>query len=160
MRQNSTKGVFQMTASGVKASEKNTNDLMEELNDGKVPIENYIQSNSDSFINIDLSNFWKELINKSGMTKTDIINKSDFSYVYFYDVINGRKIPSRDKIIRLALALGLSLDECQAALKFCGRSQLYPRIKRDSIIIHSINRKLSIYEVSDKLLSFGEEDLK
>lgn len=31
-----------MTASGVKASEKNTNDLMEELNDGKVPIENYI----------------------------------------------------------------------------------------------------------------------
>ena len=63
------KGVFQMTASGVKASEKNTNDLMEELNDGKVPIENYIQSNSDSFINIDLSNFWKELINKSGMTK-------------------------------------------------------------------------------------------
>ena len=98
-----------MTASGVKASEKNTNDLMEELNDGKVPIENYIQSNSDSFINIDLSNFWKELINKSGMTKTDIINKSDFSYVYFYDVINGRKIPSRDKIIRLALALGVKL---------------------------------------------------
>ena len=142
-----------MTASGVKASEKNTNDLMEELNDGKVPIENYIQSNSDSFINIDLSNFWKELINKSGMTKTDIINKSDFSYVYFYDVINGRKI-------RLALALGLSLDECQTALKFCGRSQLYPRIKRDSIIIHGINRKLSIYEVSDKLLSLGEEDLK
>ena len=127
MRQNSTKGVFQMTASGVKASEKNTNDLMEELNDSKVPIENYIQSNSDSFINIDLSKFWKELINKSGMIKTDIINKSDFSYVYFYDVINGRKIPSRDKIIRLALALGLSLDECQTALKFCGRSQLYPR---------------------------------
>ena len=143
-----------MTASGVKASEKNTNDLIEELNDGKVPIENYIQSNSDSFINIDLSNFWKELINKSGMIKTDIINKSDFSYVYFYDVINGRKIPSRDKIIRLALALGLSLDECQTALKFC------PRIKRDSIIIHGINRKLSIYEVSDKLLSLGEEDLK
>ena len=59
--------------------------------------------------------------------------------MYFYDVINGRKIPSRDKIIRLALALGLSLDECQTALKFCGRSQLYPRIKRDSIIIHGIN---------------------
>lgn len=38
--------------------------------------------------------------------------------MYFYDVINGRKIPSRDKIIRLALALGLSLDECQTALKF------------------------------------------
>ena len=75
-------------------------------------------------------------------------------------MINGRKIPSRDKIIRLALALGLSLDECQTALKFCGRSQLYPRIKRDSIIIHGINRKLSIYEVSDKLLSLGEEDLK
>ena len=91
---------------------------MEELNDGKVPIENYIQSNSDSFINIDLSNFWKELINKSGMTKTDIINKSDFSYVYFYDVINGRKIPSRDKIIRLALHSVFRLTSVKLPLNF------------------------------------------
>ena len=33
-----------MTASGVKASEKNTNDLMEELNDSKVPIFKAIQT--------------------------------------------------------------------------------------------------------------------
>ncbi|HAQ28860.1 MAG TPA: hypothetical protein DCQ76_03805 [Ruminococcaceae bacterium] len=149
-----------MSVSGIKTAEKNTNDLMEELSDDKVSIENYIKDNTDSFVNVDLSNFWKGIIRKSGMTKSDIINKSDFSYVYFYDVINGRKTPSRDKIIRLALALKLSLDECQTALKFCGRSQLYPRIKRDSIIIHGINRNLCIYEVSDNLLSLGEEDLK
>ena len=149
-----------MTASGVKASEKNTNDLMEELNDGKVPIENYIQSNSDSFINIDLSKFWKELINKSGMTKTDIINKSDFSYVYFYDVINGRKIPGRDKIIRLILTMHLSVDECQEALRISGRSALYPRIRRDAIILFAISNGYSIYQLSELLADAGEELLK
>ena len=139
---------------------KSTEDLLEELQNENCKIDEYLKGNGESFVYDKIKDFWETAIEKSGYSKSNIINKSDFSYCYFYDVINGRKIPSRDKIIRLALALGLSLDECQTALKFCGRSQLYPRIKRDSIIIHGINRKLSIYEVSDKLLSLGEEDLK
>lgn len=133
---------------------------MKELSHAGDSIDKYIKNNPSSFIEVNLCNFWHDLIKKSKMTKSDIINKSDFGYVYFYDVINGRKLPSKDKIIRLILAAKLGLDDCQNALKFCGRAQLYPRIKRDSILIYGISHNLSIYEVSDMLISQGEADLK
>lgn len=77
-------------------------------------------------IEVNLKNFWADFVQRSGMTKSDIINKSDFGYVYFYDVINGRKIPSRDKIVKLVLAMHLTLEDCQTALKYSGRAVLPP----------------------------------
>lgn len=110
-------------------------------------------------IEVNLKNFWADLVQRSGMTKSDIINKSDFGYVYFYDVINGRKIPSRDKIVKLVLAMHLTLEDCQTALKYSGRSVLYPRVKRDSILIYGLVHRLSVFEVSEMLAANGEADL-
>ena len=118
---------------------KRTNDLMEELSGQDTDLDRYFEENPTSFINVDIKEFWKNAVDTSSKTKSDIINKADMSYCYFYDVINGRKIPSKDKIIRIVLAMNLSLDDCQEALRISGKSALYPRIKRDSILIYSIN---------------------
>lgn len=139
---------------------KNTSELLNELNAQNADLSEYLETNPDNFINENIKEFWDEKIEKSGSTKSNIINKSDFSYCYFYDIINGRKIPSKDKIIRLILAMKLSFDDCQDALRISGKSALYPKIKRDSILIYSINNLLSIYEANDLLLQYGEEPLK
>lgn len=123
---------------------KRTNDLMEELSGQDTDLDRYFEENPTSFINVDIKEFWKKAVDTSSKTKSDIINKADMSYCYFYDVINGRKIPSKDKIIRIALAMNLSLDDCQEALRISGKSALYPRIKRDSILIYAINKGYSI----------------
>lgn len=139
---------------------KSTAELMEELKYNEQPVQDFLTDNSDSMIEMNLKKFWTEMVRRSGMTKSDIINKSDFGYVYFYDVINGRKIPSRDKIVKLILAMHLPLEDCQEALKYSGRSNLYPRVKRDSILIYGLVHRLSIFEVSELLLSNGEADLR
>lgn len=139
---------------------KRTNDLMEELSGQDTDLDRYFEENPTSFINVDIKEFWKNAVDTSSKTKSDIINKADMSYCYFYDVINGRKIPSKDKIIRIVLAMNLSLDDCQEALRISGKSALYPRIKRDSIIIYAINKGYSIYQTNDLLLEHGEEMLK
>lgn len=139
---------------------KRTNDLMEELSGQDTDLDRYFEENPTSFINVDIKEFWKNAVDTSSKTKSDIINKADMSYCYFYDVINGRKIPSKDKIIRIALAMNLSLDDCQEALRISGKSALYPRIKRDSILIYAINKGYSIYQTNDLLLEHGEEMLK
>lgn len=139
---------------------KRTNDLMEELSGQDTDLDRYFEENPTSFINVDIKEFWKKAVDTSSKTKSDIINKADMSYCYFYDVINGRKIPSKDKIIRIALAMNLSLDDCQEALRISGKSALYPRIKRDSILIYAINKRYSIYQTNDLLLEHGEEMLK
>ena len=105
---------------------KKTDELLEELKFKNTDIQDYINNNPQSFIEINLKEFWDSIIKKSQMSKSDIINKSDFSYVYFYDVIAGKKIPTSDKIVRLILAMHLSLEDCQTALRYCGKSQLYP----------------------------------
>ena len=139
---------------------KRTDDLMQELNGQEFDLDRYFKENPSTFINVDIKNFWKEAIKKSGKTKSDIINKADLSYCYFYDIINGRKIPSKDKIIRIVLAMKLDLDDCQEALRISGKSALYPRIKRDSILIYAINKGYSVYETNDLLTEYGEELLK
>lgn len=139
---------------------KRTNDLMEELSGQDTDLDRYFEENPTSFINVDIKEFWKNAVDTSSKTKSDIINKADMSYCYFYDVINGRKIPSKDKIIRIVLAMNLNLDDCQEALRISGKSALYPRIKRDSILIYAINKGYSIYQTNDLLLEHGEEMLK
>lgn len=138
---------------------KDTNDLFEELGTD-CKIEEFITENSSSFVFHTINEFWEKACEKSGMSKSNIINKSDFNYCYFYDVINGRKIPGRDKIIRLALTMNLSLDDCQQALRLSDKSLLYPRVKRDSVIIYALNNKLSIFQCNELLGKFNEETLK
>lgn len=139
---------------------KSTEDLLEELQNENCKIDEYLNGNGESFVYDKIKDFWETAIEKSGYSKSNIINKSDFSYCYFYDVINGRKIPGRDKIIRLILTMHLSVDECQEALRISGRSALYPRIKRDAIILFAISNGYSIYQLSELLADAGEEPLK
>lgn len=139
---------------------KTTGDLMDALQYPEQPIQAYWTEHADAMIDIDLKAFWHELVQRSGMSKSDIINKSDFGYVYFYDVINGKKNPSRDKIVKLILSMQLTLEDCQTALKYCGRSILYPRVKRDSILIYGLVHRLSVFEVSEMLEANGEAELK
>ena len=139
---------------------RKTDELLEELKFKNTDIQEYIENNPDSFIEINLKEFWNDIINSSEMTKSDIINKSDFSYVYFYDVIAGKKIPTSDKIIRLVLAMHLSLEKCQTALRYCGKSQLYPRIKRDSLLIFAITHGYTVFQAQELLIKSGEKELK
>lgn len=139
---------------------KKTQDLLEELKSKNIDINTYLENNTDSLIEINLKNFWDGVVKNSGMSKSDIINKSDFGYVYFYDVINGRKIPSTDKIVRLALATKMTLEQCQTALKYSGKSPLYPRIKRDSVLIFAITHNYDIYQTAELLLKEGLAELK
>lgn len=139
---------------------RKTDELLEELKFKNTDIQEYIENNPDSFIEINLKEFWIDIINNSEMSKSDIINKSDFSYVYFYDVIAGKKIPTSDKIIRLVLAMHLSLEQCQTALRYCGKSQLYPRIKRDSLLIFAITHGYTVFQTQELLIKSGENELK
>ena len=139
---------------------KITDDLFEELKKENTDIGEYMAENSDSFIEMNLSDFWNELLKKSGKTKSDIVNASDISYIYFYEILQGKKIPTKDKIVRIILAMELALEDCQNALKYCNQSQLYPRIKRDSYIIYAIEHKYTVYKTQELLIEAGEPELK
>ena len=139
---------------------KSTGDLLQELQRTSCELNRFFKNGRESFVQNNMKDFWAALIQKSGCSKSDVINRADFSYCYFYDVINGRKIPSRDKIVRLILAMRLSTEDCQNALTISGKSRLYPRVKRDSIMIYAIEKHLSVYRLSELLAQYGEDELR
>lgn len=139
---------------------KRTDDLLEQLKLQNISYEDYISENEDSFVVKDLTAFWKKTIKKSKMSKIDIINGADMGYTYFYNIIGGKSIPARDTIVKIYISMGLDIDDCQTALKLYNWAYLYPKNKRDSILIYALTHKLSLYEVEDMLVSQGEKGLK
>lgn len=139
---------------------KTTTELLRELKRRSCSLPEYLSNHQENFVDEDINAFWENLIKQKQYSKSNIINKSDFNYRYFYDVINGRKMPSKDKVIRLALAMRMTVEECQQALKVSGRSALYPKVRRDSVLIYAIEKKMTIMQCNDLLEKHGEEGLK
>ena len=123
---------------------KNTNDLLDQLADNNCSIDDYLEENREDMIVLAAKDFWEAAIERSGMSKCNIINKADFNYCYFYDIVNGRKIASRDKVIRLILSMRLTTDDCQEALRISGRSALYPKVQRDALLIYGIENRYTV----------------
>lgn len=137
-----------------------TSKLLKELTKQTCSLNKYLTDNEEQFVNEDIKTFWENLIAEKQYSKSNIINKADINYCYFYDILNGRKMPSKDKVVRIALAMKLDLDECQKALKISGRSSLYPKNRRDSVLIYAIQNKLTLFQCDELLIKYGEERLK
>ena len=77
--------------------------------------------------------------------------------IYAYHIFGGRKKhPSREKIISLALAMKLSVDETQRLLYYSENEKLYAKNAWDSVIIFSLENHLTVDETNDLLNKLSE----
>ncbi|MCL2634663.1 MAG: hypothetical protein FWD34_09155 [Oscillospiraceae bacterium] len=84
-----------------------------------------------------------------------VIKKSDIERTYGHQLFNGRRSPSRDKVIQLAFGFEMNYDETQKLLTCARKSTLHPRIKRDAVIIFALENGLDIEAVQDTLFEFS-----
>lgn len=103
--------------------------------------------------------YLETLISERNISIPDLGVKALLSRSFTYQVFSGDRVPSRDIILRIALALNILLDETQRLLKLADRGALYPKIKRDAVIIYGINNKLGLYKTDEILVSLGQESL-
>ena len=61
---------------------------------------------------------------------------------YAYQILNGTKNPGRDKVLALCIAAHMNYEETQRALALADLGKLYPRRKKDSIIIFALKQKI------------------
>lgn len=61
--------------------------------------------------------------------------------------------------MQFLLGMDLSVNETNSLLKLAGLMPLYPRTKRDSIIIMNINARKSVIEINEALFDEQEETL-
>lgn len=138
----------------------NTQELLKILGKPEAEYSEFLELGENSFVENNLIEFWSNLKEKCDLQNSDIVNRADIGYTFFYDIINGKKKPSREKLIRLFLAMKLTLEDAQKALKVYCYSELYARNKRDSMFIYAINHSMSVIQLGELLKENGEEELK
>ena len=109
------------------------------------------------FINSTLSEYLNELVEAKGLKKAEIILHSGLERTYAYQIFSGKKTPARDKLLALAIGMKLTFDEVQNLLKVNGYAQLYPKNKRDNVIIFAFYKGQNMWELNNNLFAMDEE---
>lgn len=137
---------------------KDTNGLIQELMETP-NLDQFLSESRDNFQSGSIQALLNRLFLKRNISKAALAKQSGMSEVYLHQVFAGRRNPSRDRLIGLCFGLSATLEETQELLKQCGLAQLYPKVRRDAIIIYGLVNGVSLFDVNDKLFSEKEETL-
>lgn len=90
-----------------------------------------------------------------GLNATQLSEAALLSRSFTYQLCNGERRPSRDIILRLALVLELSVAQAQDLLRTAQRGALYPRVKRDAVVIFALQNRMGVLATDEQLLARG-----
>ncbi len=138
--------------------QKDTAKILEELglcDDFKT----FYDENKQYAVRDSLGSMLEKLLTEKGLKKSDVIRRSELSEVYAYQIFSGIRVPERKKLLCLAVAMGLNIDELQTLLKCAGYSPLYVKLLFDSVVLYGICKKMSVIEINELLYEYGLETL-
>lgn len=137
---------------------KDTSKIVEEL--GLCPdFKTFYNENKKYLITDNLSTMLDRLLKEKNLKKSTVIKAAEISEVYAYQIFSGLRVPERNKLLCLGVAMSLNLDEIQTLLKCAGYAPLYVKLPFDSILIYGICNKLSVVEINELLYEYGLDTL-
>lgn len=97
-----------------------------------------------------------DILRNHEMSNAKYITEMNLERSYGYQMLNGRRKPTRELLVRTAILFHLDLEETQRLLKIGNREVLYPRVKKDAIAIFSIEKGLSLPEYQELVDAYEE----
>lgn len=128
-----------------------TLDLERKIREEQIFDEETVLNNKSPDIHILLNKYLAE----KNASHAEIIRMLNVERCYGYQLLNGKRVPTRVQIIRIGLILGLDFDEVQRLLKAAGKEILYARSLTDARVIYSLEHKLE-YEKASEFI-WGDE---
>ena len=138
--------------------QKDTSEIVKEL--GLCPnFQTFYQENKDYMVSSSLSSLLTQLLENKGLKKSQVITNAEISEVYGYQIFSGIRVPERKKLLGLAVAMELTIEEVQQLLKCAGYPQLYVKLPGDSIVLYGLCKNLSVMQINELLHEYGLETL-
>ena len=138
---------------------KSTEELANEIrNSGNIL--DYFEENQTEMNLESLPEYLKDWLRRKNTTKAEVVRRSNLNKAYVYQIFQGKKYPSRDKVIALCFGFGLDADETQKLLKQAGYRELYPRDRRDALLLYAVNQGMDILRTNDLLYDHEIEVLE
>lgn len=131
-------------------AKNNTEYLNKKLMESK-DVKSFIEENKTSVSKQHFSDELYALIDASGKKNTEIFQSADIAESTGYQILSGKRNPSRDVVIQLAFALELGINDTNRLLKLAEKSALYVKNKRDALLIFAINNRYSLMATNELL---------
>lgn len=137
-------------------SEPLTEELLHELLDAPSPV---AFTEHHGISHRTLAEYLNELLAQKGLKRAEVVRAAGINETFGYQIFKGQRNPARDKVLQLALAMGLSLRETNRLLKAAGANELYCKDRRDAIVLFCIDHGCSLQKTDEELYRFGEKTL-
>ena len=110
----------------------------------------------EEYIFPEFNDYISKLSDKKNESHEKIISRANLERSFGHKLFAGSRKPSRDTVIQLAFGFEADVELAQEMLKVAGKSPLYPRIKRDVVIIYCLYNHVSLEKIQ---LYLSELDL-
>ncbi len=121
--------------------------------------DDFITENKDSMGVDKLKVALRKLSAKLKLTPLEIMERAQIERAYGYQIFNGTRKPSRDKLIQLAIGMQLSIDDSNYLLKCGQKLPLYAKAERDAIIIYALTHQMDIVETNCLLAEHDQQTI-
>ena len=140
-------GIYMATETNVHVR---TGTLMRRLFSTK-SIDDYLRQNTQHLKTETFCECLRRHCLEKGLVAEHVIEHAQIERTYGHQLFNGTRNPSRDKVLQFAFGLGLSVEETQQLLRSAAKSLLYPRIRRDAIVIYALKEHWKMTDVQEVL---------
>lgn len=114
----------------------------------------FIRQNEPYMHSVSFSAYITQLCAQRRLVPERIVKLSQIERTYGHQIFNGTRNPSRDKVLQLAFGFALDVEQTQKLLRAADKSPLYPKIKRDAVILHCLTHGKNLFEAQDALAAF------
>lgn len=135
---------------------KSTADLGAELN-GISDLQKYLHDNQKELVIPEPLSYLLQLAQSRGISKSQLIRDAQLERTFGYHLLDGSKTLTRNKALALIFAAHLSTEEANTFLKYAQLPHLYPRNRRDNVILFCLQKQKSLQETNCTLDDFQME---
>ena len=96
-----------------------------------------------------------EMCEERQLNLSQVQCKCGITKSYFYEFANGKRAPKKHHVIKIGMAMHLSLEELNELLKLAQHKELYAKRKEDAIIIYGIKNNLTAMQIDELLIDAG-----
>ena len=118
-------------------------------------LERFFQRNESAYTLAGFSDYLSAWCKARQVVPEQLIRRANLEKSFGHQLFSGKRKPSRDTVIQLAFAMGADVEQAQEMLKIARKSLLYPRIRRDTVIIYCLHNHISLVDAEIILDDMG-----
>lgn len=139
-------------------TERDTHEILNEIEHAS-GADQFMDSMATSFVRTDPAEYLVALLKIKQVTKSNVIQAANLTPTTGYQYFDGKRRPSRARLIALGFGFQLSLAEMNTMLKRTGQAELYAKDEWDALVIFALIQRFDINRTDELLFEYGLDTL-